>query len=555
MPSPRTIVIVGGVAGGASAAARARRTNEHARIILVERGFHASFANCGLPYYVGGEIVDRERLLVARPERFRDWLDVELRVRHEALAVDPSARRLRVRDLASGREEALAWDRLILAPGATPVRPPLAGADAPNVHTLRDLPDADRLRDAVAGRSGRAVVVGAGYVGLELAEMLVRRGLSVTMVERLPQVLQSLDPDLAAIVADELRRRGVCLRLGRSLAGFRLDDEGRATAVTLDDGTAIECDLVVLALGVRPETRLAREAGILLGPSGGIRVDEYLRTSAEGIYAVGDAVEYRHAVTGQPALVPLAGPATRAGRVAGEHAATDTAPAMAPVLGTSVVRVFGVVAGSTGLTRRQAREAGLPVSEAVVPGHDHATYYPGAASLVLKVLYHRETRRLLGAQVVGQDGVDKRLDILATALRFGARADDLASLDLAYAPPFGSARDPVHVAGFLAENEGRGLDRLAGPAELETLPDAVQLVDVRTPAEQLADPCPAALNIPLGELRTRSSELDPARPVVTICKGGQRAYFASRILRQRGFTDVRTATGGMVAWHGQRGGR
>jgi rhodanese-related sulfurtransferase len=309
----------------------------------------------------------------------------------------------------------------------------------------------------------------------------------------------------------------------------------------------------VLALGVRPELQLAKDAGLAIGAAGGIRVDEYMRTSAAGIYAVGDAVEYTHAVTGRPALVPLAGPATRAGRVAGEHAATDGSPPMPPVLGTSIVRVFGVVAGSTGLTRRQAAAAGLPVRELLVPGYDHATYYPGAAPLVLKILYHQADGRLLGAQVVGRNGVDKRLDVLATAIGLGARTDQLATLDLAYAPPFGSARDPIHVAGFLAENEQRGLDRFLAPEELGALPATAQIVDVRDPAERAADPVAGTVAIPLSELRSRIGELDPARPVVTLCKSGQRAYFASRILRQRGFTDVWTATGGMVAWHGSRG--
>ncbi|HEU5042463.1 MAG TPA: FAD-dependent oxidoreductase, partial [Gemmatimonadales bacterium] len=517
MTNSPTIVIVGAVAGGASAAARARRTNERARIILVERGSHPSFANCGLPYYIGGEIAERERLLVAGPERFLDWLDVELRTRHEAVEIDTAARRLLVRDLETGRDEPLAWDRLILAPGAVPIRPPIPGAHAPNVHTLRDLPDADRLRAAAAAGGRRAVVVGAGYIGLELAEMLARRGLQVTLVERLPQVLGTLDPELARVVEQELRYRGVCLRLGRGLAGFSLD-AGLVRSVVLDDGSEVEADLVVLALGVRPETTLARGAGLALGAHGGVRVDEYMRTSADGVYAVGDAVEYTHALTGRPALIPLAGPATRAGRVAGEHAATGAAPPMPPVLGSSIVRAFDAVAGSTGLARRQAGEAGFPVRELLVPGHDHATYYPGASRLLVKVVYHADTRRLLGGQVVGRDGVDKRLDVLATAIRFGARVDDLASLDLAYAPPFGSARDPIHVAGFLAENERRGLDRFVAPADLAGLPDDVQLLDVRNPSEFVVDPCPGAITIPLGTLRARTRELDPTRPIVTVCK-------------------------------------
>jgi NADPH-dependent 2,4-dienoyl-CoA reductase/sulfur reductase-like enzyme/rhodanese-related sulfurtransferase len=552
MTSPRRIVIVGGGAGGASAAARARRTNEQARITVVERAPHSSIATCGLPYYIGGEIGDRERLLVAGPERFRDWLDVELLTGHEATTIDRLARRLVIRDLATGREEALEWDRLILAPGACPARPPVSGARSPNVFTLRDLGDADGLHAAVTGGARRAVVVGAGYIGLELAEMLARRGLGVTLVERLPQVLQSLDPELAAMVSDELRHRGVCVRPGQGLAGFALE-RGLVRAVRLDDGGEIEADLVVLAMGVRPELGLAKAAGLAIGPAGGIRVDEYMRTSAPGIYAVGDAVEYIHAVSGRPALVPLAGPATRAGRVAGEHAATDASLPMTPVLGTSIVRVFGVVAGSTGLTRSQAAAAGLPLRELLVPGHDHATYYPGPAPLMVKVLYQQETGRLLGAQVAGRDGVDKRLDVLATAIGLGARTDQLATLDLAYAPPFGSARDPIHVAGFLAENERRGLARFLAPGELGALPVTAQILDVRNPAEGAADPVAGTIAIPLSELRSRIGELDRTRPVVTLCKSGQRAYFASRILRQRGFTDVRTATGGTVAWHGYAG--
>jgi NADPH-dependent 2,4-dienoyl-CoA reductase/sulfur reductase-like enzyme/rhodanese-related sulfurtransferase len=541
----RRIIVVGGVAGGASAAARARRMDESAEIIVLERGPYVSFANCGLPYYVGGEITDRWRLLVATPERFRDWFGVDVRTGHEVVAIDPAARTLRVRH--AGAEDVLHWDRLILAPGAAPVIPRLAGVGAPNVFTVRDLRDGDRLKAAVEGTGAeRAVIVGAGFIGLEFAEMLRERGLDVTLVERLPQVLRTVDPELAVRIEEELRRHGVDVRTSTTLEHLEAGN-GVVHAVRLSDGEVLDTDLVVLALGVRPETRLAAEAGLALGPSGGIVVDEYMRTSAAGIYAVGDAVEYTHAVTGYPMLVPLAGPANRAGRVAGEHAATDASPAMAPVLGTSIVRVLGIVAGATGLGAEAARRAGFTVQTLFVAGNHHASYYPGAEEMWIKVTYDERTRRLLGAQVVGGEGVDKRLDVLATAIRFGARVDDLASLDLAYAPPFGSAKDPLHMAGFVAENEQRGLHALVAADDLARLGGEVQLLDVRNPVEWIASTLPGAITIPLAELRARLGELDPARPVVTICRGGQRAYYATRILRQHGFGDVRTLTGGMLA--------
>jgi NADPH-dependent 2,4-dienoyl-CoA reductase/sulfur reductase-like enzyme/rhodanese-related sulfurtransferase len=541
----RRIVVVGGVAGGASAAARARRLDETAEIILLERGPNVSFANCGIPYYVGGEITDRWRLLVATPERFREWFNVDVRTGHEVVSIDPAARTLRVRH--AGGEDVLAWDRLVLAPGAAPVVPRIAGVGAPNVFTVRDLRDADRLKAAVERAGvGRAVIVGAGYIGLEFAEMLRHQGLDVTLVERLPQVLRTLDPELSVRVEEELRRQGVDVRTGTTLEGLEAGT-GVVHAVRLSDGEVLDTDLVVLALGVKPETRLAADAGLALGPSGGIVVDEFMRTSAPGVYAVGDAVEYTHAVTGQPTLMPLAGPANRAGRVAGEHAATDAAPAMSPVLGTSIVRVFGVVAGATGLGVEAARRAGFAARSLFVAGNHHAGYYPGAEEMWLKVTYDEATRRLLGAQVVGGEGVDKRLDVLATAIRFGARVDDLAALDLAYAPPFGSAKDPLHMVGFVAENEERGLHRTITAEELAHLGNDVQVLDVRSPLEWSAGTLPGAITMSLAELRGRVQELDPARPVVTVCRGGQRAYYATRILSQLGFADVRTLTGGMLS--------
>lgn len=548
MPDQRTIVIVGGVAAGASAAARARRVNETARIILLEKDPYVSFANCGLPYYIGQEITDRNKLLVATPQRFQQWFNIEVRTGHEVRSIDRAQRRVRVFDQAAGKEYEQPYDRLILAPGAEPIVPELPGIHSRNVFVLRNIPDADRLKSYLEalGPLGqrRAVVVGAGYIGLEMTEMFRRLGMQVALVELLDQVLPPLDREMARFVEEELLRQGVELHLGAGLTELQVEKD-LARAVILSNGRRLETDLVFLAVGVRPNIRLARQAALAIGSSGAIQVNSVMQTSDPLIYAAGDAVEYIHAVTAQPVRLPLAGPANRAGRIAGEHAASDQAPAMPPVLGTAIVRVFNVVAAVTGLNSRAAEQAGLHYRALWLPANHHASYYPGAREMFLKVLYRPDTGRILGAQIVGGEGVDKRIDVLATAIYFGARIDELANLDLAYAPPFGSAKDPVHLVGFLAQNERRGLDRFMGPDELAQLPPDTQLLDVRTEAEWQAGHIDGAIWIPLHELRRRLGELDPRRPVLTICRAGQRSYYASRILRQHGFQHVQTLSGGM----------
>jgi NADPH-dependent 2,4-dienoyl-CoA reductase/sulfur reductase-like enzyme/rhodanese-related sulfurtransferase len=535
------IVVVGGVAGGASAAARARRMNERARIVVFERDSYISFANCGLPYYFGGEITDRGALLVASPDLFDQRFRIEVHVRHEVIAIDRAARRVRVRDLATGGEFDETYDRLVLSPGAAPIVPDLPGVTARGVHTLRTIEDMDRIAADLPGVR-RAVVVGAGYIGLEVAEQFRLRGLDVTVVEREPQVLPFLDREMAESVQREIEAHGVALRLGQ---GFTAIEEagGRAAAVILEDGQRLPADLVMLGIGVRPNVDLARAAGLAIGASGGIATDEAMRTSDPLIYAVGDAAEYLFGPTGGRARVPLAGIANRTGRLAGEHAATGRAAPAPAAWGTSVVRVFGRSAGATGLSLRTAAAAGIEARAAHVVGYHHASYYPGAETMALKLVYEAETGRVLGAQAVGGAGVDKRLDVIATVLHFRGTVRDLAALDLAYAPPFGSAKDLVHMAAFVAQNDLDGLARLVQPGDDLS---GFQIVDVREPAEAAAAPLTGvsgAIGIPLGSLRRRLGELDSQRPTVVACRTGLRSYVATRILAQHGFADVRNLSG------------
>ena len=556
-PAP-TIVIVGGVAGGASAATRARRMNEHATIILFEKDEHVSFANCGLPYHIGGEIVDRAKLLVATPKLLRDRFRIDARTRHEVTALDRARKVVAVRNRETGETFEQPYDKLILAPGAAPIIPPVAGIDARNVFTLRNLADTDRIKGFVdaavargSARPAKAVVIGAGFIGLEMVEALDGRGMHVALVELAPQVLPPLDADMARLVEAELRRHHVDLHLGNGLKAFETttrDGQSVATHVVLNDGTKLDADLVIVGVGVRPNVALAKDNGLALGDTGGIRVDDNLRTSDGDIYAVGDAAEYTHGVADLLMRVPLAGPANRAGRLAGQHAATGSAPKMAPVMGTAIVRVFDLVAAVTGAGSRLLDRLKTPYRFLHVRANHHAGYFPGAQPMTLKLIYQPDTRRVLGAQAVGQAGVDKRIDVIATALRFGATVDDLTELDLAYAPPFGSAKDPVHMLGFAAVNDLDGVVHFLAPdADLA----GRQVVDLRSDAEVSQQPLPAAdgaavHHIPVDALRARLGELDPAKPTTTVCASGVRAYAGARILSQHGFTDVTDLSGGVI---------
>lgn len=539
--SAPTILIVGGVAGGASAAARARRVNERARILLFERDTHISFANCGLPYYIGGEITDRDQLLIANPRLFYERFRIEARVRHEVIAIDRTTKSVTVRDLETGALYQESYDKLILSPGAAPLVPPIAGANARGVFTLRTIEDMDRIVAALPGVS-RAVVVGAGYIGLEMVEQLHRKGAKVTLVELREQVMPFFDREIAEPLHREVERHGVRLELGRGLSAIEAS-AGAATAVTLTDGTRIPADLVLLSIGVRPNLELAIQAGLHIGPGGGIATDAVMRTSDPDIYAVGDAADYGFGPTGERMRVPLAGIANRTGRLAGEHAATGCSRRAPEPWGTSVVRAFGYAAGITGLSLRAARAAGLDARAAHIVSYHHASYYPGAASLAVKLVYERVGGRILGAQVVGAAGVDKRLDIIATLLHFKGTIEDLAELDFAYAPPFGSAKDPLHMAAFVAQNDLDGLAPLVQPdADLS----GYQVLDVRDADELETLPLPQApqvKHIRLDELRARLGELDPSRPTLVSCKSGQRSYIAARILAQHGFAPVYNLSG------------
>ncbi|MBI2424929.1 MAG: FAD-dependent oxidoreductase [Candidatus Hydrogenedentes bacterium] len=539
----RTIVVIGGVAGGASAAARARRCNEAATIILYEKDAYVSFANCGLPYYLGGEIADRAKLLVSPVERFKDRFNIDVHTRHEVLAIDRGAKTVTVVNRINGETLQQHFDKLILAPGAAPIRPELEGIDAANVFTLRNLEDTDAIQDFMKGAGpGRAIVVGAGFIGLEMAEQLHRVGWSVDLVELSPQVLPPLDPEMAKPVQIALEQKGVRLHLGKGLKSF-IPGHDRVQGIVLDGGAAIEGDLVLLGMGVRPSTQLAAAAGLELGPMGGICINEFLQTSDPDIYAVGDAVEYTHTVLGTKMRVPLAGPANRAGRLAGEHAATGRSASMAPVAGTAIVRVFHQTAALTGLSIKGAARAGLEARSVTIAAGNHAGYYPGASTILLKLVYAPGDGRILGAQAVGEAGVDKRIDVIATAIHFGGTVRQLAGVDLAYAPPFGSAKDPVHMAAFAACNDLDDLSPLL-PADADLT--GLQILDVRMDEEVKRMRLPGAIALPVDGLRKHLDQLDPARPTVVLCHSGMRAHVAARLLKQSGFEDVSVLSGGML---------
>jgi len=546
----KRVLIVGGVAGGASCAARLRRMDEQAEVFIFERGPDISFANCGLPYYIGGAIADRQQLLVATPERFRDVFNVEVRTRHEVRRIDRAQKTIEVQNVQTGAIATEPYDVLVLSPGAVPVRPRLPGIDLPNIFTLRNLDDMDRIYDRlVHHNSERAVVVGGGYIGLEMVENLSRRGIHVTVLEQLDQVMSIMDPEIVAPVHEELRRQGVDLRLGNGVTAF---EPGARETITVigRSGEHFTAGLVILAIGVRPDVRLAQEAGLELGPLGGIRVDDQMRTSDPAIFAVGDAVEVRDFVTGRPALVALAGPANRQGRVVADVICGRDARFRGSQ-GTAVVGVFDVTVAKTGPTEKVLRREGIPFEKSYTHWSHHAGYYPGAQRISLKLLFEPGTGRLLGAQAVGRSGVDKRIDVLALAIQKGATVFDLEEAELCYAPQYGSAKDAVNIAGFVAGNILRGDVEPAHWTQWRACRTAGSqmplVVDVRSPLEVAAGAVPGTINIPLGELRTRLDELPRDREIWVHCGVGQRSYYASRILKQHGFR-VRNLAGGMTSF-------
>jgi len=553
------VIIVGGVAGGASCAARLRRLDEKAEIVMVERGPYVSYANCGLPYHVGGVIKRESSLLVANEELFRAQFAIDVRTGCEAIEISPQQKAVQLRDVATGDVTTHSYDKLVLSPGAASVRPPLPGIDLPGIFHVRTVPDARQIREWIERGSPfltgmdrysgfqtvrpktRAVVVGGGFIGLEMVENLVHRGFDVTLVEMLDQVLPPVDVEHARVVEGYLKRHGVHLALADGVAAFKQAANG-ALEVETKSGKIYPADIVILALGVRPDSTLARTAGLAIGERGGIRVDDQMRTSDPDIFAVGDAVEVRDFVTGEWSLIALAGPANRQGRIAADVIAGRVSRYRG-TQGTSIVGLFGATIAWTGVSEKALRRRGDTDYEKIyLYPNSHAGYYPGAKPIAMKVLFRKSDGRLLGAQALGEDNVDKRISALAMAIQMGATIHDLEEAELCYAPPFGSAKDPVNFAGMVAA------DVLRGDMPLVHWTDAADglLLDVREPTELAVENVPEALNIPIGQLRARLGELPRDRAIHVICRSGQRAYIATRILLQNGFT-ARTISGGMLA--------
>lgn len=548
------VVIVGGVAGGATAAARIRRLDEEAQILVFERSGYISYANCGLPYYIGDVITDSEELTLQTPESFFSRFRVDMKVYHEVIALHPERKTVSVRNLKNGEEFEESYDKLILSPGAKPTQPRLPGIGLSRLFTLRTVEDTFRIKEYIReNHPNSAVLAGGGFIGLELAENLRELGMDVTIVQRPKQLMNPFDPDMAAFIHSEMRKHGVRLVLGHTVEGFEEKDGG--VEVLLKGEKPLHADMVILAIGVTPDTWLAKEAGLELGIKGSIVVNDKMETSVPDVYAVGDAVQVKHFVSGEDALISLAGPANKQGRIAADNICGKDSHYPGSQ-GSSVIKVFDMTAAATGLNEGNARKAGLDADKVVLSPMSHAGYYPGGKVMTMKVIFERDTYRLLGAQIVGYEGVDKRIDVLATAIHAGMKATQLKDLDLAYAPPYSSAKDPVNMAGFMIDNIARGVLRQWHLEDDEKLPrdGSVTLLDTRTPGEYSLGHGEGFFNIPVDELRERISEINPGKPVYVMCQSGLRSYIASRILAGKGF-EVYNFSGGFRYYDAVRNDR
>ena len=537
------VVIIGGVAGGATAAARLRRLDEQAEIVVFERSGYISYANCGLPYYIGGVIEDPEALTLQTPESFFARFRVDMRVRHEVTALHPDRKTVSVKNLETGEEFEESYDKLLLSPGAKPTQPQLPGVGLEKLFTLRTVEDTFRIKDYINTHHPKsAVLAGGGFISLELAENLRELGMEVTIVQRPRQLMNPFDPDMAAFIHGEVRRHGIHLALGHTVEGFAQQDVG--VDVLLKDAAPLHADMVVLAIGVTPDTALAKEAGLELGLKGSIVVNDRMETSVPDIYAVGDAVQVKHFVTGQDAVISLAGPANKQGRIAADNICGGDSRYQGSQ-GSSVIKVFDLTAAATGVNETNAKKAGLDVDTVVLSPMSHAGYYPGGKLMTMKVVFERGTCRLLGAQIVGYEGVDKRIDVLATAIRAGMTAIQLKDLDLAYAPPYSSAKDPVNMAGFMVENLANDVVKQFHTEDVGALPHdgSVTLLDARTAWEYAGGHIEGFQNIPVDELRERLGEIEPGKPVYVICQSGLRSYIACRILAGYGYETYNFAGG------------
>jgi NADPH-dependent 2,4-dienoyl-CoA reductase/sulfur reductase-like enzyme/peroxiredoxin family protein/TusA-related sulfurtransferase/rhodanese-related sulfurtransferase len=538
------VVIVGGVAGGATTAARLRRIDENAEVIIFERGEHISYANCGLPYYIGGVIEERDRLFVQTPESFYSNYRLEVRTKQEVLSIDRDRKEVTVRKVDTGEEYTESYDKLVLSPGAEPFKPPIPGINSEGIFTLRSVPETDAIKAFVDERSPkRAVIVGAGFIGLEMAENLHDRGVFVTIVEMAQQVMNVVDFEMAAMVHQHLKTKNVEFYLRDGVSSFERD--GDAIAIQLKSGRTITADMVILSIGVRPESRLAKEAGLDVGPTGGIKVDTYLRTTDPDVYACGDVIEYPNPITGAPTITYLAGPANKQGRIVANNIVYGDSHEYHGSIQTAVAKVFDITVATTGASEKALEKAGVPYATTITHSSSHAGYYPGALAMSIKTIFDPTDGRLFGAQIVGYEGVDKRIDLMATVVRNNGTIRDLTEIEHAYAPPYSSAKDPVNIAGFVAENVILKRSRhIQWHQVMGCDLNEMMLVDVRTPEEHEIGSIEGAVNIPLYELRDRIDEIDRNRTIVVFCGVGLRAYHAERILVQSGFTDVFNLSGG-----------
>ena len=541
-------LIVGGVAGGATAAARIRRLTEDAEIVIFDKGEYISYANCGLPYYIGGVIEERDRLFVQTPESFGRRFNIDVRTKNEVTAIDAAAKQVRVRT-ADGKEYIESYDKLLLSPGASPVVPPLNGIDSEGIFTLRNVSDTDRIKEYMTShRVKRAVIVGGGFIGLEMAENLKHAGAQVAVVEMASQVMAPIDYSMASHVHEHLLQQGVKLYLEQAVEGFsRENDE---LTVHFKSGVTLKTDIVLLSIGVKAETNLAQAAGLKLGDMRGIWVDEYLQTSAEDIYAVGDAIEYPHPITGKPWLNFLAGPANRQARIVADNMVLGNKIKYEGSIGTAIAKVFNITVASTGLPAKRLKQLAIPYLSATIHNGSHAGYYPGSLQMDIKITFSPTDGRLYGAQIVGYDGVDTRINQYALAIKHGATVEDLTKLEHAYAPPFSSAKDPVAISGYVASNILNGkMNPLYWREMLEVDTNKVALIDVRTVEEYASGTIPGAINIPVDDLRDRLSELPTDRPIWLFCGVGLRGYLASNILKARGYKEVRNLIGGITTYN------
>ncbi|MCD7930030.1 MAG: FAD-dependent oxidoreductase [Tannerellaceae bacterium] len=541
-------LIIGGVAGGATVAARLRRLDENARIILLERGEYVSFANCGLPYYIGDTIPEREKLLLRSPEEFMEQLQVKVRTGHEVLYIHKDIKKVTVQIRGTGENYRESYDKLILSPGAEPIRPSIPGIESKHIYTMRTLSDADRIKAAITSGTIRdAVIVGGGFIGLEMAENLVNMGLHVIIIEKENQVMAPLDYSMACLVHNYLKENNVRLILANGVAGF--EETGKEIRIHLESGEQITTGLVLLSIGVRAETQLARDAGLETGNTGGIKVNEYLQTSDEHIYAVGDAIEVLNPVTGKPTLIPLAGPANKQARIAANNIVDGNKDKYRGTIGTGIVKIFGHTIGVTGANAKTLKRENMAYLSSHIHPISHAGYYPGATRMSIKIMFCPDNGRLLGAQIVGEDGVDKRIDLFAQVIKNNGTIHDLTTIEHAYAPPYSSAKDPVNIAGYVAENILSGKVKIIHWREIDPADRNILLIDVRTPEEFITGSIPGSINIPLDEIRSRLDTIPQDKQIILTCAVGQRGYLAYRILDQNGYKNIYNLSGGYRTWY------